>query len=114
MRPAREVLRLPRLRKVVVEEKTRAAAEPRWPRSQPSNGTRKSRSNNQGWAKESAQGEFEGQNSDRLKCASFHKPIRFLQQQTAILPGGVVTSELNQIAAVQEIAQERLLVAGEW
>jgi hypothetical protein len=64
---------------VVVEEKTSAAAEPRCPRSQASKGTSRSKSSSQGYAKESAQGEFEGQKSDRFKSASFHKAIRLLQ-----------------------------------
>ena len=37
--PAREALRLPSARRVVVEEKIRAAAAPRFPRSQASSGT---------------------------------------------------------------------------
>ena len=110
MRPAREVLACRVRARLAVEEKTSAAAAPRCPRSQASSGTSRSSSSSQGCAKESPQGEFGDQKSGRLKRTSFHKAIRFIEQEPAVFPGRVVARELDQVAAVQEIAEERLFV----
>ena len=109
-RPAREVLRLPRERRLAVEEKTRAAAAPRCPRSHASSGTNRSNKRSQGCAKENPQGEFGGQKSGRLKRTSFYKTFRFIEQQSAVFPRRVVARKFDQIAAIQEIAEERLFV----
>ena len=111
IRPAREVLRLPSARSVAVEEKTSAAAAPRWPRNQASSGTSRSSKSSHGCAKEKCQGEFGERKSGRLKHGSFHKTNRFIEQKPAVFQGRVVARELNQVAAIQEIGQERLLIA---
>lgn len=110
MRPAREVLRLPSARKVAVEEKSSAAAAPRWPRNHASRGTRRRSKSNQGCAKENPHGELGDQKSGRLKRASFHKAIRLIEQESAVFPGCVIAREFDQVAAIQEIAEERLLI----
>ena len=114
MRPAREVLRFPSARNVAVEEKTSAAAAPRWPRSHISSGTKRSNKSSQGWAKENPQGELGDQKSGRLKRTSFHKTLRFIEEEPAVFPGRVVTRELDQVTAIQKIAQKRLFIRGEW
>ena len=111
IRPAREVLRLPRERKVAVEEKTSAAAEPRWPRNHASSGTNRSSNSSQGCAKESPQGEFGDQKSGRLKRTSFYKTFRFIEQKPAVFPRRVVARKFDQVAAIQKIAEERLFVS---
>ena len=109
-RPAREVLRLPRERRLAVEEKTRAAAAPRCPRNQASSGTNRSSNSSQGCAKEIPPGEFGGQKSGRLKCTSLHKLAGFIEQKSAVFPRRVVARKFDQVAAIQKIAEERLFV----
>src|SRR6476646_4892927 len=113
MRPAREVRRRPSARRVAVEEKTSAAAAPRWPRSHASSGTRRRRSNSQGCAKENPQVEFGKSKLGRLKHASLHKTIGFVEQEAAVFPRRVVARKLNQVASIQKIRQQRLFIAAE-
>ena len=109
-RPAREVLRLPSARRLAVEEKTNAAAAPRCPRSHASSGTRSRSKSSHGCAKENPQGEFEDQKLGRLKRTSFYELTRFIEQEPAVFRRRVVARELDQVAAVQEIAEERLFI----
>src|SRR6476659_956655 len=113
IRPAREALRLPSARKVVMEEKRSAAAAPRCPRSQARSGTRRSNKSSQGCMKDNPHGELGDQKSGRLKRTSFHKLVCFIEEQPAVFAGRVVARELDQVAAIKEIAQERLLIARE-
>src|SRR4030095_4136542 len=110
MRPAREVLRLPSARRLAVEEKTTAAAAPRCPRSHASSGTRRRSKSSHGWAKENPQGEFWDQKLGRFKRTSFYELTCFIEQEPAVFSRRVVTRELDQVAAVQEIAEERLFI----
>ena len=105
MRPAREVLRLPRERKVEVDEKTSAAAAPRCPRNHASSGTRRRSRSSQGRAKEKCQGELGERKSGSCKRASFHKPLRFIEQKPAVFPGRVVAREFDQVATIEKIRQ---------
>lgn len=106
MRPAREVLRLPSARNVAVEEKTSAAAAPRWPRNHASKGTNRSNKSSQGWAKENPHGELGDKKSGGLKRTSFYKTIRLTQQKPAIFLRRFVAREFDQIAPIQEVAEE--------
>ena len=53
-----------------------------------------------------------GNQSGRFKLPSLHKPRRFLEEQPAVLGRRVVARELDQVAAIQEILEQRLLVVG--
>src|SRR5688500_6080437 len=61
-----------------------------------------------GWTKVRA--EFAGSQSDRFKFSSFDKAGCFLQEQPAVFCRGVVTRELDQVAAVEKIFQQRFFI----
>src|SRR6266705_6097314 len=49
----------------------------------------------------------------RLKLASFHETDRFSQKQFAVRRCCFVARELNQIASIQEVLQQRFFLGGE-
>src|SRR5207244_5832668 len=109
--PARAALCLPIARSVVVDEKVNAAAGPALPRRYASSGmTIKSKSNH-GRANVSAV--FAGKKSNSCKFASSYETKCFLEQQLAIGRSRVVARELDQIAAIEKIGEERFRVFGE-
>src|SRR6476646_996021 len=95
--PARAALVLPSARNVAVDENVRAAAGPLLPRSHASSGIATSRRRNHGCAKVSA--ELGVNQSGRCKLRSFHKLHGLFQEHSAVVERGVVTRELDQIAA---------------
>jgi hypothetical protein len=64
--------------------------------------------------KENPQGELGDQKSGRLKNASFYELVCFVEKQAAVFTRRVVARELDQVTAVQKIAQEGLFVARKW
>src|SRR3954462_8057895 len=108
--PTRDALVLPSDCSAVVDENVNAAAGPRFPRNQASKGIASSSRRNHDCAKVSAPSA--GSQSRRFKPRSFHKPGGFLEQQLAVLDSGVVTGELDQVAAAQEIFEQRSFIGG--
>ena len=114
MRPARDALRLPKC----AEWSSRKKSAPRASSAlaaQPGKQRHEQEKQEQPGmhAKESAQGEF---GRPEIRQAQEHLLSRnggLVEQQPAVFRRRVVARELDQVAAVQEIAQQRLVVAGE-
>src|SRR5207237_4550584 len=106
--PARAALCFPSLRSVAVDENVNAAAGPRFPRKWASNGITSSSRSNHGRANVSAA--FAGHQSNSRKLSSFHKARCFFQQQRAVRRGRFVAGELDQIASVQKIFEQRFFL----
>ena len=88
------------------------AAGPRWPRKYAITGSASSSRSIHGCAKEKP--ESCDSQSGRFKLSSFHKTKRFLQKQLAVRGRRVVTRELDQVAAIQEISEQRFVVLGKF
>ena len=76
--PARAALLFPMARRLAVDENVNAAAGPRFPRNQASNGIASSNKSSHGRAKVNAL--FAVHQSNSCKLPSFHKTERFVQQ----------------------------------
>jgi hypothetical protein len=63
---------------------------------------------------ENPQGELGDQKAGRLKRTSPDKFVCLIQQKATVLRARFITGELDQIAAVKEVAQERLFLARKW
>ena len=51
--------------------------------------------------------------SGGVKCSSFHKSARLIQQQPAVFRRRFVARELDQVAAIQKISQQRFFLVAE-
>ena len=109
--PARAALCFPRARRLVVDENVNAAAGPRFPRNQASNGSASSSKRSHGRANVRAL--FVGHQSNSRKLSSLHETERFLQQQLAVGGGRFVARELDQVTSIQEIFEQLFFVFGE-
>src|SRR6266487_7127102 len=110
--PARAALCFPIARRLAVDEYVSAAAGPRFPRKYASKGIASSSRSSHGRANVNAV--FAGHHSNSRKLASFQKADRFLQQQFAVQGCRVIPRELDQVASIQEIFEQRFLVSREW
>src|SRR5438132_12072564 len=95
--PARAALRFPIAASAVVDEKTKAAVAPRFPRRYARSGIASSNKSNHGRAKVSAL--WDGHQSGNCKLTSLHETGRFLEQHTTVRGRSLVAGELDQVAA---------------
>src|SRR5262249_20469127 len=108
--PTRAALCFPIARRLAVDEYVSAAAGPRLPRNHASNGIPSNKSSSHGRAKVNAL--LSGNQLNGGKLASFHEADRLFQQQFAVRCCRFVLGELNEIAPVQKIFEQRLVIAG--
>src|SRR5262245_34893655 len=107
--PTLAALFFPIALKLAVDEYVSAAAGPLFPRNHASNGITSSRRSSHGRAKVNAL--FAGNQSNSCKLTSFHKPDRFFQQQFAVRRRRFVFGELNEIATIQKILEQRFVIS---
>src|SRR5712691_10278938 len=108
--PARLALSLPIACRAVVDEKVSAAASPRFPRKYASNGMANNNKSSHGRTNVSAVSA--GHQSNSRKMSSLYKAGCFFQQEPAVSRCRLVTRELDQVALVQKIFEQRFLVFG--
>src|SRR6266581_2335437 len=110
MASTRVALGFPMTRKKDVDENVKAAAGPRFPRKYASTGIASNRRSNHGRAKVSPV--LAGHQSDSCKLlTSFHKSGCFFEQQLAICRSRLIARKLDQVASIQKIFEQRLLIA---
>src|SRR6266571_7416822 len=108
--PTRAALCFPMARNADVDENVNAAVGPRLPRKYASNGIANKSNNNNGRANVSALFAVHQSNSCKL-LPSFHKSGCFFEQELAVRRSRLIARELDQVASIQKIFEQRLLIA---
>src|SRR4051812_26575424 len=90
-----------------------AAAAPRFPRRYARSGSASKARNHHGWTKVRAVSLGSQFQLSGFKLSPLHEACGFLEQQFAVGGGCFVARELDQVAPIQEVTEQRSFVLGE-
>ena len=102
--PARDALCFPISASGLVEEKSKAAIAPRFPRKYASSGMAKRSKSSQGLA--NVRAVLAGHHSGSCKLTSMDKARRFVEQHSTVRCCCLVTRELDQVTSIQKVFQQ--------